>query len=153
VRADTSPARRARAMKSFEQRDWKTNIGRCANETCHLEKGCINVLLHLKIVFFQNESQICAHVQMLGICDEVDTFPANGGGMTICRMQRRLACSPGPSSSCRSALHPSGLQPAPRMVVSIFLIFLATGLCHRGCAKLARSDFLVDATAGASCGG
>ena len=85
MRADTSPARRARAMKSFEQRDWKTNIGRCANETCHLEKGCINVLLHLKIVFFQNESQICAHVQMLGICDEVDTIPANGGSVTIGR--------------------------------------------------------------------
>jgi hypothetical protein len=52
--------------------------------------------------------------------------------MTICRMQRRLDCSPAPSSSCCSALHPSGQQPAPRMVLSIFLIFLATGLCHRG---------------------
>ena len=47
--------------------------------------SCINGQLQSKLVLFQNESQICAHVQMLGICDEVDTIPANGGSVTIGR--------------------------------------------------------------------
>src|SRR5215471_20246922 len=89
--------------------------------------------------------------------------PANREGLTnspvVCGGQ--LADRLGPSSSCRSARHPPANNlRRQRMLLSTFLIFLATEMPFGlGWArpsrlrKLASSDFLVDATADASCEG
>jgi hypothetical protein len=69
VRANTFQARPARAMKHFAKN--RTRISaHPANEARHLGVGCIDGLLHSKLVFFPNENQICKHLQLFCVRDK-----------------------------------------------------------------------------------
>jgi hypothetical protein len=124
-------------MKHFAKNSTRISA-RSTNETRHPKEDCINGSHNYKLYFSEMKIKFTSICRHLAFWEEVDKCPANRVGLTDCPVvcgggwllaldYRHPVVEPAIRSANNSRPEAHGLMN--------FLIFLATGIGHRGCAN------------------